>query len=418
MSKEKFTFIDLFAGCGGLSEGFYRTGFKALAHVEMNHDACQTLKTRAVYYFLKQNRRLSEYNRYLRKEITTDQLYNLAPKSVLKSVIHQTMNSESMPELFKQIDNLKKEQRVEEIDLIVGGPPCQAYSLVGRAVKGDKMESDPRNYLYELYIKVLKRYKPTMFVFENVPGLLTAKGGQYFEDMKKSFKSAGYTIDHTILNAKNFKVLQDRKRVILIGWKNNLKFKYPSFAEKDFSYKVADLFSDLPKLQAGESNDVYTTDEYSDYLKENKIRKKDDVLTWHIARPHISRDREIYKNVITAWVNYKKRLKYTDLPQELCTHQNRTAFLDRFKVVASDEPTSHTMMAHISKDGHYFIHPDIHQARSITVREAARIQSFPDDFYFEGSRTAAFTQIGNAVPPLMAAGIASKLKKMLEKNHE
>ena len=145
------------------------------------------------------------------------------------------------------------------------------------------------------------------------------------------------------------------------------------------------------------------------------IRKKDDVLTWHIARPHISRDREIYRKVITAWFKDKKRIKYTDLPEELCTHRNRTAFLDRFKVVASDMPACHTMMAHISKDGHYFIHPDLEQARSITVREAARIQSFPDDFYFEGSRTAAFTQVGNAVPPLMAKGIAEKIKEMLEK---
>ena len=141
-------------------------------------------------------------------------------------------------------------------------------------------------------------------------------------------------------------------------------------------------------------------------------------MTWHVARTHIERDRKIYREVIAAWFNEKKRIKYTDLPDELCTHRNRNAFLDRFKVVASDMPACHTMMAHISKDGHYFIHPDIEQARSITVREAARIQSFPDDFYFEGSRTAAFTQIGNAVPPLMAKGIAEKIKEMLEKQNE
>ena len=320
-----------------------------------------------------------------------------------------------MPELFKLIDALKSEQHIEHVDLIVGGPPCQAYSLVGRAVKSDNMVGDPRNYLYKLYIEVLKKYTPTMFVFENVPGLLTANGGQYFEDMKKAFKEAGYTIDHDVLNAKSFDVLQDRRRVILIGWKKDLQYKYPSFVEKVPTYKVADLLSDLPKIQSGETNNSYATNKFSTYLEATGIRKKDDILTWHVARPHIPRDRTIYKEVITAWFKDKKRIKYTDLPKDLCTHRNRTAFLDRFKVVASDMPACHTMMAHISKDGHYFIHPDIEQARSITVREAARIQSFPDDFYFEGSRTAAFTQVGNAVPPLMAKGIAEKIKEMLEK---
>lgn len=411
-------YIDLFAGAGGLSEGFTSIGFNPIAHVEMNYDACQTLKTRAVYYYLKQNGKLDEYKKYLRGGISKDELYGLVPQIVLKSVIHQTMSTENMPALFELIDALKTEQHIDQVDLIVGGPPCQAYSLVGRAVKSDNMVGDPRNYLYKLYIEVLKKYTPTMFVFENVPGLLTANGGQYFEDMKKAFKAAGYTIDHAVLNAKSFDVLQDRRRVILIGWKKDLQYKYPAFAEKIPVYKVADLLSDLPKIQSGESNNSYATKKFSAYLETTGIRKKDDILTWHVARPHISRDRKIYKEVIMAWFKDKKRIKYTDLPEELCTHRNRTAFLDRFKVVASDMPTCHTMMAHISKDGHYFIHPDIDQARSITVREAARIQSFPDDFYFEGSRTAAFTQVGNAVPPLMAKGIAEKIKEMLEKRNE
>lgn len=408
-------YIDLFAGAGGLSEGFTSIGFNPVAHVEMNREACETLKTRAVYYYLKDNGKLNEYKKYLLGELSKEELYSTVPEVVLKSVIHQTMSEENMPVLFDLIDDLKKEQHVEQVDLIVGGPPCQAYSLVGRAVKSDNMVGDPRNYLYRLYIEVLKKYTPAMFVFENVPGLLTANGGQYFEDMKNAFKDAGYTIDHSILNAKNFNVLQDRRRVILIGWKKELKYQYPVFEEKVSTHKVADLLSDLPAIQSGEENNNYADSKFSAYLEASGIRKADDILTWHVARPHIDRDREIYRKVITAWFEDKKRIKYTDLPKELCTHQNRTAFLDRFKVVASDMPTCHTMMAHISKDGHYFIHPDIKQARSITVREAARIQSFPDDFYFEGSRTAAFTQIGNAVPPLMAKGIAIKIKEMLGK---
>ena len=408
-------YIDLFAGAGGLSEGFTSIGFNPVAHVEKNRDACETLKTRAVYYYLKDNGKLDEYKKYLRGEVSKEKLYSIVPKVVLKSVIHQTMSEENMPELFGLIDELKKEQHIAQIDLIVGGPPCQAYSLVGRAVKSDGMVGDPRNYLYKLYIEVLKKFTPTMFVFENVPGLLTANGGKYFEDMKNAFKDAGYTIDHAVLNAKNFDVLQDRRRVILIGWKKELNYQYPVFEEKESTHKVADLFSDLPVIQAGGENNNYVSSKLNAYLKTTGIRKSDDILTWHVARPHIDRDREIYRKVIAAWFEDKKRIKYTDLPEELCTHKNRTAFLDRFKVVASDMPACHTMMAHISKDGHYFIHPDIKQARSITVREAARIQSFPDDFYFEGSRTAAFTQVGNAVPPLMAKGIAEKIKEMLEK---
>lgn len=411
-------YIDLFAGAGGLSEGFTSIGFNPVAHVEMNYHACQTLKTRTAYYYLKQNNKLFEYKRYLQGKITKEELYALVPQTELNSVIQQTMSAENMPTLFAQIDELKKEKQIEHIDLIVGGPPCQAYSLVGRAVKGDGMVGDPRNYLYKLYIEVLKKYSPTMFVFENVPGLLTANGGQYFEDMKIAFKLAGYTIDYAVLNAKSFNVLQDRRRVILIGWKKELDYQYPIFEEKTSMYKVEELLSDLPKIQPGEKNNSYVTAKLNSYLETSGIRKNDDILTWHVARTHIERDRKIYREVIAAWFNEKKRIKYTDLPDELCTHRNRNAFLDRFKVVASDMPTCHTMMAHISKDGHYFIHPDIEQARSITVREAARIQSFPDDFYFEGSRTAAFTQIGNAVPPLMAKGIAEKIKEMLEKQNE
>ena len=122
----------------------------------------------------------------------------------------------------------------------------------------------------------------------------------------------------------------------------------------------------------------------------------------------------VYRRVIELWNDNHQRLRYCDLPDNLRTHHNTTAFLDRFKIVEGDTSTCHTMMAHISKDGHYFIHPDLSQARSITVREAARIQSFPDSYYFESSRTAAFTQIGNAVPPLMAKAIAVEIKNLLE----
>ena len=409
-------FIDLFAGAGGLSEGFTSSGYHPVAHVEMNPSACYTLKTRVCYFYLKEHDNLAVYNQYLKGEITRDALYALVPEELLDTVIEQTMSKESMPELFDAIDKLMKQQQVSRIDILVGGPPCQAYSLVGRAVKGPQMAKDPRNYLYQLYIQVLNRYKPKLFVFENVPGLLTANKGKYFSDMKDAFKNAGYDIDYDILNSRDFGVLQNRLRVILIGRRQGVSGSYPAFTKNTGKYTVADIFKDLPAIQAGESSTKYRHNRINKYLQFSRIRQPGDILTWHVARPHIERDREIYRRVIEAWNDNKQRLKYTDLPKELCTHKNREAFLDRFKVVAADLPASHTMMAHISKDGHYFIHPDINQLRSITVREAARIQSFPDNFFFEGSRTAAFTQIGNAVPPLMAKGIAEALIEQLGDN--
>lgn len=410
-----FNYIDIFAGAGGLSEGFMKKGFKAIAHIEMNADACLTLKTRLCYYYLKKHGKIGDYYRYLRGEINRDELYNMVPESLLDTVINETLSEERMNSVFEKVDRIMKLQDINQVDLLVGGPPCQAYSIVGRARKADKMVGDPRNYLYKLYRQVLIKYKPKVFVFENVPGVLTANKGSYFADMQEEFRLAGYNLDFRILNASHFGVLQNRHRVILIGWKKHLNYKYPEFDIVNTEFTVNEIFSDLPPLQAGESSKQYAS-KATKYLEYYGIRKKDDVLTWHVARPNIERDRQIYRNVIHAWNTEKKRIKYTDLPQELCTHRNRTAFLDRFKVVAGELPVSHTLVAHISKDGHYFIHPDYAQARSISVREAARIQSFPDDFFFEGSRTAAFVQIGNAVPPLMAEGIAQALKKEMQKN--
>jgi len=414
-TKKQYNFIDLFAGAGGLSEGFLSCGFLPVAHIEMNPEACLTLKTRACYYYLKKEGRAELYNSYLKGEITRDELYSYVPLSVLDSVINRTMSKETMQELYQEIDSLMDKQNIKSVDLIVGGPPCQAYSLVGRAVKSDKMEEDPRNYLYQLYCRVLKKYQPEMFVFENVPGLLTAKGGKYFANMKKAFRRFGYVIHDKVLNASDFGVLQNRNRVILIGWKKGTSYKYPDFGKVINDSKVSDIFNDLPFLQAGESGNCYKSGGINKYLKETGIRSKNDILTWHIARPHIERDKEIYRHVINAWNKNGIRLKYPDLPDELKTHKNTSAFIDRFKVVASDLSASHTVMAHLSKDGHYFIHPDINQARSITVREAARLQSFPDNYYFEGSRTSAYTQIGNAVPPVMAKGIAKNILLELER---
>ena len=414
MNDRNLTFIDLFAGAGGLSEGFVASGgFIPVAHVEMNTYASMTLRTRTCYYYLRENNRLEEYNAYQRGVITRDELFAAMPNGMLDTIINKEISDETTDEIFDSIDGILQNANIEGVDIVIGGPPCQAYSLVGRAVDPDNMRNDPRNFLYKQYIRFLNKYRPRMFIFENVPGILTANHGETFAKIIRELRGAGYNVDHRILDAANFGVLQHRRRVIIIGWQIGLEIEYPEFEITEVQATVNDILSDLTRLERATENNTYIADP-TDYLLRSGIRTHNDILTHHICRFHNSRDLEIYRRVIEAWNEGHRRLRYTDLPEELCTHKNRNAFLDRYKVLAGDIQCSHTMIAHISKDGHYFIHPDITQCRSISVREAARVQSFPDNYYFEGPRAAKFVQIGNAVPPLMAKGLAQAIRNILE----
>lgn len=418
--NKKMNFIDLFAGAGGLSEGFIQAGFEPIAHVEIEKSACNTLKTRAAYHYLKSNKKYKIYISYLKGKITREELYKSVPNEVLESVINAPIGDENNKEIQNQIDKCLGTQKV---DLIIGGPPCQAYSLVGRSRSKTKMEGDPRNYLFIQYAEYLERYKPKMFVFENVLGLKSAKGGHYLKEMEKIFNKNGYQIKLHTLEAKNFGVLQNRKRIVILGWQKNRKVNIPNLEEiaTESNYLVQDLLNDLPAIKAGEGADKFLKykTEATDYLKSHALRNGIDILTQHVARPHREQDKEIYKIAVQKWEKKQERLNYNDLPERLKTHQNRTSFFDRFKVVAADLPYSQTVVAHIAKDGHYYIHPDSKQNRSLSVREAARLQSFPDDYYFEGekegaNRTAAFKQIGNAVPPLMAKFMGVEISKALK----
>ena len=427
-SHRPFTFIDLFAGAGGLSEGFIQTGFVPLAHVEMNEHASKTLQTRCVYHYLKSNRiDLLPYYEYELGNISREELFSSVPKTVYETVLNKEISSNTINGIFETIDSIMKSASVKKVDLIIGGPPCQAYSLVGRAQSSHMlkpMDEDPRNYLYKMYAKFLSKYQPKMFVFENVPGIKTAQNGKAFSNLQKSLKDAGYEIDYHEQNAKDFGVLQNRKRIIIVGWKEGTSFVYPHFQNTKSNAIVNDLLSDLPPVERGGEANEYDVpfSKVSEYVVRNKIRTAKDVLTGHVARSNTDRDVKIYKRAIEAWFKKDmfekpehKRLHYNELPNELKTHKNQTSFIDRFKVVEGDMPYCHTVLSHLSKDGHYFIHPDIKQCRSITVREAARLQSFPDNYFFEGNRTSQFVQIGNAVPPLMAKMIAESIKKELEK---
>lgn len=413
-----YNFIDLFAGAGGLSEGFFQAGFNPVAHVEMNPYAAQTLETRSCYYYLKKINNLESYYNYLRGNISRTEFIRHIPEEVLKTVLCETMSKQSLPGIFRRIDTILREDAVNQVDVIIGGPPCQAYSLVGRAQSHHMeipMEQDPRNSLYLLYADFLKKYNPKMFVFENVMGIKSANGGATWRNIKSYFKRIGYEIDCRELNASDFGVLQTRRRMIIVGWRKGSRcLCYPEFDVIDPHATVNELLQDLPMLTPGKEKTHYGRKPCCTYVIDNEIRTSKDVLTLHQCRPNIPRDIKIYKRAIQLWNNGHQRLNYNDLPDNLKTHKNRDSFTDRFKVVEGDQSCCHTILAHLAKDGHYFIHPDIKQHRSITVREAARIQSFPDSYFFEGSRTAQFIQVGNAVPPMMARGIATGIAEKLE----
>ncbi|MBK6264389.1 DNA cytosine methyltransferase [Marivirga sp. S37H4] len=406
-------FIDLFSGAGGLSEGFIRAGFNPIAHVESDKAACKTLETRMIFHRLKGNDKEDHYYDYLRGSINREKFVDLYSDIELKnSIINAFIGGSENKQIFQKIDFLLKGQ---SIDLIVGGPPCQAYSLVGRSRDANRMVGDPRNHLYKEYAKFLKYYKPKIFVFENVIGLISADEGWYFKNMQGYFKAIGYKLDYKVLKSEEFGVLQKRRRIILIGWQEDMDFKYPEFEKRTHNWTIKNLLDDLPSLKPGEEMKLskYLKKDSNSYLESFQLKNGVDFVTQHIARPHNSRDLEIYKIATNKFLNNNERLKYPDLPDSLKTHKNQKSFLDRFKVVDING-LSHTMVAHIAKDGHHYIYPSQDQIRSISVREAARIQSFPDDFYFEGGRTAAFRQIGNAVPPLMAREIAKEIKVQLE----
>ena len=398
MSK-KLTFIDLFAGCGGLSEGFYKQGFQSLTHVEYDHHACESLRTRAKYYGYSGNK-----INVLEKDITD------------KDIIEQ----------------IKLKVSNNTVDLLIGGPPCQSFSSLGRAKDKNGMKNDPRNYLFESYEKILNHFKPKIFVFENVTGLLSAKLGKE-KTVNIILKRLGsnYNLikdpNDMLLNSCDYGVPQLRKRVILIGVRKDIEidpreiyngitkthYKPDSLETEKKNKKryvtVKEAISDLPSIKPGEGEKVvdHSISSWNDYL--SKIRsKKETIILDHVSRTHNEKDRKRYYEMS------KNKWTFTDLLEKKpsLNHINKRVFNNSYVVQFWDKP-ARTIIAHLYKDGNQFIHPDPKQERTITPREAARLQSFPDDFIFEGSRTQQYKQIGNAVPPLMAEAIAKSIKQVL-----
>lgn len=415
--------IDLFSGAGGLTEGFRNENFEVIGHVEKEAAASKTLQLRDAYYYLKNHQKVDQYYEFLSGEITETQLLNQIPHKILNKTINKAIGDETIQDIFNQFDlSLTNGTSVAGV---IGGPPCQAYSTIGRALNAPKKSTDKRIYLYRYYIDFLEHYRPNFFVFENVKGLLSFKdvdgnyllrrqNGNLTGNMYDEFREAGYELDYRVVNTKEYGIPQARERIIIFGTPKNKSDKIEIFFNeltkiKETPVNLYDALNDLPSLKAGQELNHYSTSP-SDYIR--KYFRHDDnlPLTQNLARPNIQRDLDIYRIVLQSKIK-GHNLKYNELPISLKTHKNTDKFLDRYKALIWNEP-SHTIVAHIAKDGHHYIHPDIKQNRSITVREAARIQGFPDDFYFETSRTQAFTQIGNAVPPILSEKIATAIIKI------
>jgi len=412
IQQNRPTVLDLFAGAGGFSEGFVRAGCDIVGHIEMDRDACRTLVTRMIYHALLKRGKVMEYKKYVLGEVALD---SLVQKYELEREHDSIICAEIRKDNFKRlIIQIRDKLGGRPLDIIIGGPPCQAYSYIGRARDHRNMKRDHRNFLYHYYVSFLKALKPKIFVFENVPGLETAAGGRHLRQMRRLMKCAGYDTDYRILDAVDFGIPQMRKRVILVGWNRNSGLRdYPDFPTVNREYKVGDFLESLPKLRSGEGRRLTRIRSHNRILEKLGIAIPDfGLLMDHVARPHHKRDLEIYRRAVAA-KEKGENIKYNRLPSKLKTHKNESGFLDRYKVVDPNTDGSQTVVAHIAKDGHYYIHPDPKQNRSLTVREAARLQTFPDDYKFEGSRGSQFRQIGNAVPPLLSEIIANELVKHL-----
>ena len=441
------TAVDIFAGAGGISEGFTSAGFKVAAFLECDPHAAQTLRSRTAFHELRERKKLAWYERYFREEISRERLLRKFPETadhVEASVIEKEFGEHRYTDLISAIRNALKLQKIKRPHVLLGGPPCQAYSLVGRSRDPHRMENDGRHFLYQHYLNVLADLRPDFFVLENVPGLLTAKaGGQdTFQKVLTDFAAIepAYEVAPSydeyrrsprdyLVNSSWYGVPQKRTRVILIGYRKALARAHPSIkavfkqllARKTGTvFTVSDAIGDLPDLNPGEGKDGWLGNYKEKALTnyQSWAHRQSAGICNHKARTHMASDLKRYRFFIDHHLNGNRRATLLDLLEErpglAPKHDHLDKFIDRFKVQLWNRPSA-TVMAHIAKDGHYYIHPDIHQCRSFTVREAARCQSFPDNFKFEGPRTEQFRQVGNAVPPRMAQAIAKVLLQELRR---
>ncbi len=502
---KSFTYpvVDLFAGPGGLGEGFSsivgkrgQPVFKSVVAIERDIHAHQTLRLRHFFHHFQADKVSVEYYQYVAGEISLATLAEKFPKQFTEAgetALRISLGPDSHEEVQKLIQ--KRLQGCRKWAL-VGGPPCQAYSLVGRArMKGNpEFEKDERHFLYREYLKIIVDHAPPVFVMENVKGLLSAKVDKQpviyriLKDLSKpkkavsdyenglSYKLYSLTkeghvtedIDPAdfLVKAEEYGVPQARHRMFIVGVRSDIDVR-PRVLEKTEAPTVRQIIGGLPKIRStiSRQKDVFSQweenllacaqtpwfkhmmkDGLADVGQQAKIYLRQDmpeyssssfykaplVMTdWfadpnirhipdHQARSHMESDLHRYFFAATFAKVRGRTPKIMDFPEKLLpNHKNvhdpegDIVFADRFRVQMPDR-VSTTITSHISKDGHYFIHYDPLQCRSLTVREAARLQTFPDNYKFEGNRTAQYHQVGNAVPSFLAAKIAKIIQTVLD----
>lgn len=509
--------IDLFAGPGGLGEGFAslqdgagRHAFRVALSIEMNSDARTTLRLRSFFRQFPKKEVPDEYYRVLRGEMTLDRLYQKFPKQA------ELSDDEAWQAELGKVDPEEVDRRiVKALDgatdwVLIGGPPCQAYSLVGRSrsrsADPQKFESDHRHFLYKEYLRILAVHRPPVFVMENVKGILSSKvkgslivdkilndlgnpsvdGSaelqcppgyrlHAFADYSKDADSEGANADRKasdyVIKSEQHGVPQARHRFIVLGVRSDIEWKPRKLKNLKKHVSVWHVIRDLPALRSrlsgkGSSKKENDTSEVwmskvREMLKaiplgtengidqELRMRLKHSAAhlknvggggsfvarpasparhrAWfydprlggicnHETRRHMKQDLWRYLFASCYAAVHKKSPKLHHFPPELLPdHKNVKAlasddeelsFADRFRVQVKLN-CSTTITSHIAKDGHYFIHYDPKQCRSLTVREAARLQTFPDNYFFTGGKTTQYQQVGNAVPPLLAKKLAT-----------
>ena len=413
IENNKLTFIDLFSGCGGLSEGFMQTKkFEGLAHVEWEMPMVSTLRNRLSTKWKHSDE--DSLKRVVHFDIQkTNELINGNWSLETMSKFSETNHKDIVKKGLKGLIGKQK------VNLIIGGPPCQAYSIAGRAQDKNSMKDDYRNYLFESFVKVVDEFKPDVFVFENVPGLLSAcPGGEFVtERIYKAFDKIGYAIRNpellkkSVYSASDLGVPQKRNRVIIIGVRKNNKInledlykEIDKFKNKVNTLTVKEAIGHLPKLKPLPNPLKIKGKNISHKLVGNSI------IVHHEARYHNSRDIEIFKEWLLGEYNKSSSDDKISFYNKLMGKNSNHA---KYRNLEWDKP-SPTIVAHLYKDGLMFIHPDSNQARSITVKEAALLQSFPDDYEFMGSQGFMYKMIGNAVPPEMAKNIANAIIKVIK----
>ena len=400
----KIKTIDLFAGCGGLTEGFAQTGlYETQACVEWESAQCQNLTKRLLEKWKVEDAK----QRVIRFDIQrTDELL----KGFSDSEYGESVGLDAL--VFGNLD------------LVIGGPPCQAYSIAGRIRDENGMKNDYRNYLFESYLKVVEHFQPKAFVFENVPGLLSAKPEDtpIVDLIQKQFSDAGYVIlsdlRKAVVDVAEFGVAQKRKRVMILGlsrkeYGENAEALLDKFYQQVLpSYKeghaitLRDAIGDLPGLYPTEEVTMIDGRKTAHSLADSPIKN-------HISRFQNERDIQLFAMLAKDIESGEEKYLSIDARKDLYTqYTGKTSNIHKYNVLRWDEPST-TIPAHLCKDGLRHIHPDSKQARTITVREAARIQSFPDDYEFIGAMTDQFRMIGNAVPPEFARRLALAIDELL-----